>query len=126
MATAGAPAKQPVNHSCNDGFNAEGVASQSPGLNAAFCVQPWVWDCVELYPKRVEFPRNPFRVGPIIQSLPRVGRKKRGQPWALRTCPFRAVVRRFCEYCVNIEYLNMNMNIVDTHKKPQKNGENLA
>ena len=42
-------------------------------------------------PEGVEYGRNPFRVGPMIQSLPRVGRKKRGQPWALRSCPFRAV-----------------------------------
>ena len=80
--------EQPVYHSCNDGFNAEGVASQSPGLNAAFCVQPWVWDRVELYPERVEFSQSLEH----CDRGPRVGRKKRGQPWALRRGPFRAVI----------------------------------
>ena len=28
----------------------------------------------------------------LLASSPRVGREKRGQPWALRRCPFRAVI----------------------------------
>jgi hypothetical protein len=36
-----------------------------------------------IYPERVESGYNPFRVDGVIASLPRVGRKRRGQPWAL-------------------------------------------
>jgi hypothetical protein len=36
-----------------------------------------------LYPERVESGFNPFRVASTFASLPRVGRKRRGQPWAL-------------------------------------------
>ncbi len=34
---------------------------------------------------------NPFRVGRIAESIPRVGRKMRGQPWALRWRPVGAL-----------------------------------
>jgi hypothetical protein len=42
--------------------NAEGVVSQSPGLTAAFCGQPWDKVSMYLNPERVVSERNPFRV----------------------------------------------------------------
>jgi hypothetical protein len=36
-----------------------------------------------IYPERVESGYNPFRVEIIFASHPRVGRKRRGLPWAL-------------------------------------------
>jgi len=51
-------------------FNAEGVASQSPGLTAAFCGQPW--DGIHLYlnPEGVASGHNPFRVGIVFAFIP--------------------------------------------------------
>jgi uroporphyrinogen III methyltransferase / synthase len=37
---------------------------------------------------------QPFQGCSVIDPIPRVGRKKRGQPWALGRCPFGAIVLR--------------------------------
>ena len=67
----------------------EWASSQSPGLAALFAANPGYWIRFNLYPERVESGRNPFRVDVTIASIPRVGRKKRGQPWALLCAPLR-------------------------------------
>ena len=53
---------EPAHYSFRAGFNAKGVASQSPGLNAAFCVQLWDKIHLHLYPVRIVSRRNPFRI----------------------------------------------------------------
>jgi hypothetical protein len=65
----------------------KGASSQSPGLSGVLCRSTLGMGYVKIYPERVEFGYNPFRVENPFASLPRVGRKRRGQPWALGGCP---------------------------------------
>ena len=61
--------KWPGNAGIGAAVNAEGVASHSPGLTAAFCGQPW--DECTLYhnPERVASGHNPFRVVMVFAEL---------------------------------------------------------
>ena len=61
---------EPAHYSFRAGFNAKGVASQSPGLNAAFYVQLWDRIHLHLYPVRIVSRRNPYRIDSAFEFSP--------------------------------------------------------
>jgi len=80
----------------------EGVTSQSPGLAALFAANPGRDATMNSTLKGLRnhmIRTQPFQGCSIMHIIPRVGRKERGQPWALRFCPFGAGVLRQSPCC---------------------------
>jgi hypothetical protein len=81
-----------IYYGCRQAKNCpKGAAEQSPGLAAFFAANPGYRKHFSIYPERGCVRTQPFQGRSHCGIFPRVGRKKRGQPWALIFGPVGAM-----------------------------------